>query len=225
MSRTILSCLRSVLSRVSLETRRTLCSRRASCDPSLKRHSWNETSLALFLTLILAVCTSIFGGKASYVYLLCNTYIAPKLSRRIVCSLYVSLHIKYLNWQDINNSTHLKSLNHGIYFAIKKKTLLFMHRKPDKEGHLSWPCVHQLHITQESQHRADKSACLLKWNLDFVTLKQHGEDKSSQTVIFPFSPCENNGRRTQSCKILNYIFNNCSADDNADEANIEDQTT
>lgn len=26
-------------------------------------------------------------------------------------------------------------------------------------------------------------------------------------------------------KILNYIFNNCSADDNADEANIEDQTT
>lgn len=178
-----LSCpVCAVLSRVSLETRRTLCSRRASCDPSLKRHSWNETSLALFLTFILVVCTSIFGGKASYVYLLClqNSNVISRILRLnyhvVLFVAYTYQNIKYLNWQDINSSTHLKSLNHGIYLAIKKKTLLFMHRNPDKEGHLSWPCVHQLHITQESQHRADKPACLLKLNLDFVTLKQHGED-------------------------------------------------
>lgn len=149
---------------------------------------------------------------------------------KLICILHLIYHVVlfgdywYHNissiWTDeINNSTHLKSLNHGIYFAIKKKTLLFMHRKPEKEGHLSWQCVHQLHITQESQHRADKSACLLQWCLDFVAWRRH--KSSLQIAIFPFSPCENNGRTPQ----LNYIFNNSSADDNADEANIEDQTT
>lgn len=62
----------------------------------------------------------------------------------------------------------------------------------------------------------------LKLNLDFVTLKQHGEDKSSQTYFLHVkTPAE----KHNPVKIFNYIFNNCFAADNADEANIEDQTT